>query len=61
MPHLSQPEVVYKAIVVEIEQLANVPDDMPAENYAYRLGKIHGIVRTALALEKASNGEGGEQ
>ena len=56
----SQTDIVYKAIVVEIEQLANVPDDLSSENYAYRLGKIHGIVRTALALE-AANGEGAEQ
>ena len=56
----SRTALVYKAVAVEIEQLANVPDDAPAENYAYRLGKIHGIVRTALALDEA-NGEGAEQ
>lgn len=48
-------DVAYKAIAVEIEQIANVPDDAPAENYAYRLGKIHGIVRTALALDEANS------
>ena len=50
----SRTDVVYKAIVVEIEQLANVPDDLSSENYAYRLGKIHGIVRTALVLDDAN-------